>query len=841
MHSLRERLGARRRRSRSPTGRAPRPPRARARLSPLSPRRSPAQPVRLVPRPPRAPPPTSGCSPLRCPAAPQTARRASSGAATKLLGSPACASPTAPTRQPAPPECPPGFSAFRLSWASASCSAQDLRSRAAAGAVRIRSAEAAARAALEREFRHAAALEKQRVELSRSYMELAEELQGKVMDILERADSKVSRLEQENKVLCGMLARAGVTASVLLFEAETRERGEIEVEEAARRRLNDELDAATRVERASVLRAVRAAGVAALSAAEAQQAKARAVIEAEQSRALQELGESAAAQLLAMARRQAAMHAKDSSRLSLQRDQLASEAEQWRARCGRHEDAAVAAQGDVAALQREKQAWQTVFERERLKWKADAGQREQELHRLVAQLQQQLSEMRSHGLPQQDRLLQQDGLSKQGALPQHGGLPQHCGRGSHQAAGEGLTAPKSAWTQPWVPPAAAQGPAGGRVLALNEELKEIDGLLCLTDDENAQRAVLVERVQRALRRVAPGVEAELYGSWPSGIALPGSDLDFCLRGINVRQDAKGQIIKAVEYCLAQDGFVHVNTVLDTAVPVTTFRCPQTQVPIDVSLASPAAARATTHETQKLLSRHAGMRFLVTVVKLLLLVAGKHKTHKGGLASYATALMAGAWCARGVARSREALLSGFLWRYSGKGDFDWTAHTIDPLAASGLDAGRMPSVRPGSSNTEWSIRDPANRENNVAAGCWGIHGVQQHFVEMTNRINEVLANAAACGGPGELPFLEHMSGNTHEWRRWVARRRQQLGLSAAPQPPPDQRRFAGSNLRVEAVPFDYAAAVGAIGSPQRGAEAAALDKRICSKIPPQRRPHRHLCL
>eukprot|EP01062_Namystynia_karyoxenos_P076417 TRINITY_DN7488_c0_g3_i1.p1 TRINITY_DN7488_c0_g3~~TRINITY_DN7488_c0_g3_i1.p1 ORF type:complete len:515 (+),score=98.18 TRINITY_DN7488_c0_g3_i1:715-2259(+) len=306
------------------------------------------------------------------------------------------------------------------------------------------------------------------------------------------------------------------------------------------------------------------------------------------------------------------------------------------------------------------------------------------------------------------------------------------------------------------------------VCQLDRELRELSGLLRLSGAEEAHRQHLGRRVARTLADGLPGVSAIPYGSWPSGVPLPDSDLDFCLTGEVAWSE---EFTKAVRDCMEHMQFTHKHTVpvTRTAVPVVTFTWGRMEV--DLSLAQPDAVLASVAATKGLLSQHEELRALAVMMKLFLLLAGLNKKYTGGLPSYPTVLMAAAVCSRSKGRGRVELLSRFLQMYGCNNGFEPSMQTVDPLTPDGVSEGLM--VR--GSGKEWCVRDPANPQNNVCYGCWDMAKVQQFFKAASERLDVVLGNSYPDVGQGRrLPLLSYVLGTDGDkLEGWVASRDKQL--------------------------------------------------------------------
>eukprot|EP01062_Namystynia_karyoxenos_P029156 TRINITY_DN21956_c0_g1_i3.p1 TRINITY_DN21956_c0_g1~~TRINITY_DN21956_c0_g1_i3.p1 ORF type:complete len:559 (+),score=96.25 TRINITY_DN21956_c0_g1_i3:1006-2682(+) len=323
---------------------------------------------------------------------------------------------------------------------------------------------------------------------------------------------------------------------------------------------------------------------------------------------------------------------------------------------------------------------------------------------------------------------------------------------------------------------AGNGSRESAALQLDGELREVAYLLKLTEAEEQHRHSLVGRVAAALEFGAPGVSAAVYGSWPSGVALPESDLDFCISGVDAGSESQaGVLLDIVERRMQRACFRHVATVppKKTAVPVATFAWGQVEV--DLSVTAKDAVQASVQVTRWLLRQHTELQALAVTVKLLLSLAGLNKKRKGGVPSYCAVLMAAAVCSSNRGCAKVDTFCRFFEMFSGKGHFDWTQHTVEPLLAEGMSFGLMSR----SGTNDWCVRDAARPDNNAAYACWNMARVQQFFRAVSDSLDAVLKGAHPGAGGERLPLLSCIMGPYgRQLQEWADKRCAQLRAGAA---------------------------------------------------------------
>eukprot|EP00667_Euglena_gracilis_P001771 EG_transcript_1772 len=240
--------------------------------------------------------------------------------------------------------------------------------------------------------------------------------------------------------------------------------------------------------------------------------------------------------------------------------------------------------------------------------------------------------------------------------------------------------------------------------------------------EQQERTLVQKQFEDLVKSLWPSAKVELFGSTAFGLALPSSDLDLVITGVD---DFKPSYplphLVTLSQHLQAIGMHDFSIIASAKVPLVKYCHPRAQVWVDVTFTALNSTRCIP-VVKQYLQQYALIKPMVVVIKTLLRQHGLHKPHDGGLGSYAVVLLL--YCfLRLRAKVMDVqsptnlgmLMVDFLRYFAGHGtEYAYTPGSAEPIDVSRDTRGRL------------EIWDPMDRINNVAYSCRRVEQIQLVF-------------------------------------------------------------------------------------------------------------------
>lgn len=258
---------------------------------------------------------------------------------------------------------------------------------------------------------------------------------------------------------------------------------------------------------------------------------------------------------------------------------------------------------------------------------------------------------------------------------------------------------------------------------LSEEVGLFSSWADLQDIEAQERQEVQLELQTLVLQLWPSATIELFGSSACGLALPSSDLDLVIEGIeDFNPNFPLPHLALLSDTLRASGITELSIIPNAKVPIVKYCHPRARVWVDVSFTVLNSTRCIPL-VKEYLESYPLLRPLTTVFKTLLRQHGLHKPHDGGLGSYAVVL----------------LLVSFLRLREQSGDVHNPIH-LGPLVVDFLryfsNYGTQFAFTPGAKDHpidmvrgihgRLEIWDPLDPDNNVAFSCRRVERIQAIF-------------------------------------------------------------------------------------------------------------------
>ncbi|KAK1444556.1 poly A RNA polymerase domain containing protein [Babesia gibsoni] len=167
------------------------------------------------------------------------------------------------------------------------------------------------------------------------------------------------------------------------------------------------------------------------------------------------------------------------------------------------------------------------------------------------------------------------------------------------------------------------------MVMLDVELYKLIEWLSPTEEERNAKEMVILTLEMVVNALFPDARVEVFGSYISGLSLPGSDVDVCI-GV---EEHDLTALKIIVYALSRLDLLHsFECVFNTPVPVVKAIDKNTGVRIDISVWQKAACNTTSFVRQKC-DQFKYMQPIVILLKLFLQMRNLSDTYFGGIGSY----------------------------------------------------------------------------------------------------------------------------------------------------------------------------------------------------------------
>ncbi|XP_012266386.1 terminal nucleotidyltransferase 4B-like [Athalia rosae] len=173
------------------------------------------------------------------------------------------------------------------------------------------------------------------------------------------------------------------------------------------------------------------------------------------------------------------------------------------------------------------------------------------------------------------------------------------------------------------------------VLGLHEEIEDFYSYMCPSMEEHKLRIRVVKRIEEVIHDLWPNSNVEVFGSFPTGLYLPTSDIDLVVIGVWKMLPLHTLERALLDRNIAEPASIKV---LDKAsVPIVKLTDKETEIKVDISFNMNNGVKSV--DLIKLYKR----RFpvldkLVMVLKQFLLQRDLNEVFTGGISSYSLILM-----------------------------------------------------------------------------------------------------------------------------------------------------------------------------------------------------------
>lgn len=305
---------------------------------------------------------------------------------------------------------------------------------------------------------------------------------------------------------------------------------------------------------------------------------------------------------------------------------------------------------------------------------------------------------------------------------------------------------------------------------LHEEIKDFYEYMKPRQSDKIMRMAVVERVRRIIVKKWPDVTVEAFGSFPTELYLPTSDIDIMVFGswtklplFSFEEEFRREDIACEDSLL----------VLDKApVPIIKFIDKETEVKVDIAFNQEHGIRCV-RLINDYKSSYPQLPMLLLVIKQFLTQRQLNEVFYGGINSYSLVLMLVSFFQRhprsDVTKSANlgVLLTEFFELYGR--NFNHMKVGISVQDDGCYFAKDQMLGSNGKSDTGLLfIADPLSPEENASRGCYGFLQVKQSFEHAFNwlHISMLQREHPTPTCPSLLCDIVQVSVEVDEYRKWV---------------------------------------------------------------------------
>jgi len=269
-------------------------------------------------------------------------------------------------------------------------------------------------------------------------------------------------------------------------------------------------------------------------------------------------------------------------------------------------------------------------------------------------------------------------------------------------------------------------------LRLHLELMDFYNFVKQTKEEEVVRERVLDKVTRLCKSIDSDCKIQLFGSYPAGLMLPGSDLD--LHVISRSKSQKTFLEKLNRELRKSNDFVEVNFIRNANVPIVKFKEATSLQEVDVSCNN-NDTDASVEFIKRSSERYPAFKYLCYFLKYFLKQRNLNMVLTGGLSSYGLSLMIISHLQMHSSNSNiderdvtslGTLLLDFFALYGRYFNYYFTA--ISPQG-EGKYSSYVMKIRQGHSAAlkfTPNIIDPTNPSNNVSKGSSCLLSIRNSF-------------------------------------------------------------------------------------------------------------------
>ncbi|EFC44012.1 predicted protein [Naegleria gruberi] len=269
-------------------------------------------------------------------------------------------------------------------------------------------------------------------------------------------------------------------------------------------------------------------------------------------------------------------------------------------------------------------------------------------------------------------------------------------------------------------------------LRLHYELIDFYNFVKQTKEEELVRERVLEKVMRLCKNVDPNCRIQMFGSYPAGLMLPGSDLDLHVLSRSLSQ--KVFLEKLNRELNKSTEFVEINFIRNANVPIIKFKEAISLQEVDVSCNN-ADTDSSVEFIRRSSEKYPAFKYLCYFLKYFLKQRNLNMVLYGGLSSYGLSLMIVSHLQMHTSNSSieerdvtslGTLLLDFFALYGRY--FNYYFAAISP-SHEGKYLPYQMKIRSGySSSLKFTpnIIDPTNPSNNVSKGSSALLSIRNSF-------------------------------------------------------------------------------------------------------------------
>ncbi|KAK4449601.1 hypothetical protein QBC34DRAFT_404448 [Podospora aff. communis PSN243] len=298
------------------------------------------------------------------------------------------------------------------------------------------------------------------------------------------------------------------------------------------------------------------------------------------------------------------------------------------------------------------------------------------------------------------------------------------------------------------------------------------------DFEVRARQEIIDDLKRCCRNFWGDAEAYCFGSFPTGLYLPTSDMDLVvlsdqvLKGTGRAKYTERRSLYKFGDHLRKTGRVYnseIEFILFARVPLVKFVESRTRLKVDISFENPGGLQAVkTFNAWK--EQYPAMPILVTLIKHLLCMRGLNEPVNGGIGGFSViCLVVSMLQLMPEVQSRSMdpmhhlgdLLINFLDLYGNQFNYKLVAISVNPPKYIDKNKVRTFTYK---NHDRLSIIDPNNPENDIAGGSSKFHIIQATFRELHAVLRERVLAATQTRNQGYSILKDLLGGNYFSFRR-----------------------------------------------------------------------------
>ncbi|XP_043651802.1 inactive non-canonical poly(A) RNA polymerase protein Trf4-2 [Drosophila teissieri] len=329
--------------------------------------------------------------------------------------------------------------------------------------------------------------------------------------------------------------------------------------------------------------------------------------------------------------------------------------------------------------------------------------------------------------------------------------------------------------KPWQLSGLVYGNGIPALCLLHQEIEHFYSYIQSTPTEFCLRAEAVRRIEDVVLTIWPGACVDVFGSFRTGLNLPGSDIDLVVYNGYYWNP---RLLHELQNELVSQGVTDPDSVsvLDKAsVPVVKFTERISRIRFDVTFNAAASGVQAAELIKDFIRQFPELPKLVMVLKQFLSLQGFNEVYSsGGVSSYALTLMVISFLQQQARTNKRysphnklaLLLIQFLDYYGRK--FDFFKYGISVLGEGGcVEKERLRSTL-GENNWQsvLSIEDPVTPTNDIGRSSYGALHVMQGFEAAFVKLSKLVdSDSSKIVGP-ILANIVEVPQSIVNYRAWV---------------------------------------------------------------------------